>query len=287
MYGGIEAGGTKWVCAVADAGGRLVATGVIPTTTPEETIERVVRFFADHPGLAALGIGSFGPVDLRAGSPTYGRIMGTPKPGWDGTDVVTPLREALGVPVALDTDVNAAALGEWLHGAGQGLDCVAYVTVGTGIGLGAVVNGGLLRGLLHPEFGHIRVPSADGHPGSCPFHGDCLEGLASGEAMRRRWGRRPEELEDPAAWELEAEHLAHAVLHLTYTLAPQRIVMGGGVAGHPGLLERVRERVLGIAGGYPAVPALTEPEAMSAYLVGPALGGHSGITGAIELGKRC
>lgn len=287
LYGGIEAGGTKWVCAVADAGGRVLETAVIPTTTPETTIAGAVRFFRRHRTLRAVGVGSFGPVDLRPDSPAYGHILATPKPGWSHTDVVSPLRTALGVPVGLDTDVNAAALGEWRRGAGRGRETVAYLTVGTGIGLGAVVNGRLLRGLLHPEFGHIRVPrdrTRDAFAGSCPFHGDCLEGLASGEAMRQRWGRRAEDLDDPAVWELEAGYLAHAVVNLTYVLSPERIVIGGGVAKRPGLLSRVRARAFDLAAGYPAAPALTVRAAMDEYVVGPELGDHSGITGAIELG---
>lgn len=288
LYGGIEAGGTKWVCAVADAEGDLVAAEVFPTTTPDETITATVGFFLEHRGLSAIGVGSFGPVDLRPGSPTYGHITSTPKPGWAHTDVVSPLRAALDVPVGLDTDVNAAALGEWRRGAGRGLDTVVYMTVGTGIGVGAVVNGRLLHGLLHPEFGHVRVPrdpARDAFAGSCPFHGDCLEGLASGEAMRQRWGRRAEDLDDPAAWELEAEYLAHAVMSLTYTLSPERIIIGGGVAKHAGLMARVRARAFDLAAGYPTTPPLTDATLMDEYVVGPSLGDHAGITGAIELGK--
>lgn len=290
LHGGIEAGGTKWVCAVADAHGHVVATSVIPTTTPQATIAGAVRFFQDHRPLTTLGVGTFGPVDLRTSSPTYGHILATPKPGWAHADVVSPLRAALHVPVGLDTDVNAAALGEWRRGAGRGRETIAYVTVGTGIGLGAVANGRLLHGLLHPEFGHIRIPhdrTRDAFAGSCPFHGDCLEGLASGEAMRRRWGQRAEDLDDPMAWELEAEYLAHAVMNLTYALSPERIIIGGGVAKHAGLLARVRARAFDLAAGYPATPALTHRPAMDAYVVSPSLGDHSGITGAIELGMRC
>jgi fructokinase len=290
LYGGIEAGGTKWVCAVADARGQVVASGVIPTTTPQTTIAGAVRFFQDHPALTAIGVGSFGPVDLRTGSSTYGHITATPKPGWAYTDVVSPLRTALHVPVGLDTDVNAAALGEWRRGAGRGLNTVAYLTVGTGIGLGAVANGRLLHGLLHPEFGHIRIPhdrTRDTFAGSCPFHGDCLEGLASGEAMRRRWGQRAEDLNDPTVWDLEAEYLAHAVMNMTYTLSPERIIIGGGVAKHAGLMAQVRARAFGLAAGYPATSAVTDPAAMDEYVVSPSLGDRSGITGAVELGMRC
>lgn len=288
VYGGIEAGGTKWVCAVADARGGLLATEVIPTTTPETTIGAALRFFGDHGPLAAVGVGTFGPVDVRPGSPTYGRILATPKPGWANTDVVSPLRAALGVPVRLDTDVNAAALGEWRRGAGEGLGTFAYMTVGTGIGVGAVVNGGLVHGLLHPEFGHIRVPHdpvRDPFAGSCPFHGDCLEGLASGEAMRRRWGRPAEHLDDPSVWELEAEYIALAVTTLTYALSPERIVVGGGVAKHPALLAAVRARLLTLVAGYPGAPVPVGPAAVDEYVTGPSLGDRSGVVGAVELAR--
>ncbi|MEO3811646.1 ROK family protein [Sphaerisporangium sp. B11E5] len=281
VYGAIEAGGTKWVCAVADPGGHLLATETIPTTTPAETLGAAVRFFRRHEPPAAIGVGTFGPVDLRRDSPAYGHITKTPKPGWAYTDVVSPLRTALDVPVGLDTDVNAAALGEWRHGAGAGLGTFAYMTVGTGIGVGAMVGGRPLHGLLHPEFGHTRVPRdpADPFPGSCPYHGDCLEGLASGAAMRRRWGRPPEELDDAAAWELEAGYLALAVVNLTYALSPERVIVGGGVAKRPGLLARVRERVAALAAGYPEAPTL------DCYLVAPSLGDRSGVTGAVELAR--
>lgn len=288
VYGGIEAGGTKWVCAVADAGGDLLATEVIPTTTPETTIRAAVRFFEHHRPLAALGVGTFGPVDVRPGSPTYGHILATPKPGWANTDVVSPFRAALGVPVRLDTDVNSAALGEWRRGAGAGLGTFAYMTVGTGVGVGAVVNDGLVHGLLHPEFGHIRIPHdplRDPFAGSCPFHGDCLEGLASGEAMRRRWGRPAEDLDDPSAWELEAEYVALAVVNLTYALSPERIVVGGGVAKHPALLPAVRARLLALAAGYPGAPVPVAPAAVEEYVTGPSLGDRSGVAGAVELAR--
>ena len=288
FFGGIEAGGTKWVCAVADAGGEVLATEVIPTTTPETTIGAALRFFGGHGPIAALGVGTFGPVDVRPGSPTYGRILATPKPGWADVDVVSPFRAELGVPVRLDTDVNAAALGEWRRGAGAGLGTIAYMTVGTGIGVGAVVNGGLVHGLLHPEFGHIRIPHDTGRDpfaGSCPFHGDCLEGLASGEAMRRRWGRRAEHLDDPSAWELEAGYIALALVNLTYALSPERIVVGGGVAKHPALLPAVRARLLTLTAGYPGPPVPAGPAAMDEYVTGPALGDRSGVAGAVELAR--
>ncbi len=285
VLGAIEAGGTKWVCAVADADGRIVATDVVPTTTPDETIGRTVRFLLDHGPVGAVGIGSFGPLDLDPGSPTYGHITTTPKPGWSHTDIVAPLRTALDVPVTLDTDVNAAALGEWRHGAGVGLHSLCYITVGTGIGAGAVLDGRLVHGAQHLEFGHLRIPhdaGRDGFRGSCPHHGDCLEGLASGEALRRRWGRPAEELDDPAVWELTADHLAHAVANATYALAPQRVVVGGGVAQHPALLPRLRRRLAELTAGYPPAP---DAGAMDDYVVPPALGSRAGVVGAFELAR--
>jgi fructokinase len=288
LYGAIEAGGTKWVCAVSDGDGRLLASEVVPTTKPEETIPAAVRFFLRHERPAAIGVGSFGPIDLNPGSPTYGYITTTPKPGWAHTDVLSPLRAALQVPIGFDTDVNAAALGEWRHGAGQGLDTIAYVTVGTGIGMGAIVGGRLLHGLVHPEFGHTYIPhdtDIDPFAGSCPYHGDCLEGLASGEAMRQRWGRPAEEVDDAWAWELEAEYLALAVVNLTYALSPRRVIIGGGVAKRESLIQNVRVRALELIAGYPEVPPLTDLDAMAQYLVRPSLGDLSGVMGAVELAR--
>ena len=284
--GGIEAGGTKWVCGVGGADGRLLATATIPTTDPQQTIARAVAFFREHGMPEAIGIGAFGPVDLRPTSPTFGSITTTPKPGWAYTDLVSPFREALGVPVTVDTDVNAAALAEWLWGAGVGLETFSYVTVGTGIGGGAVVNGRLLHGHLHPELGHMRIPhdrARDPFPGTCSFHGDCFEGLASGEAMRRRWGVRAEQLADTAAWELEAEYLAHGLLNVVCALAPERIIVGGGVAGRPGLLALVRERLRDLMAGYLDMPSLSDPAQLERYVVAPLLGGRSGLLGALAL----
>ncbi|WP_283139332.1 ROK family protein [Rhizohabitans arisaemae] len=197
--------------------------------------------------------------------------------------VLSPLCEAPGAPAGLDTDVNAAALGdEWRHGAGRGMDTVAYMTVGTGIGMGAIVHDRPLHGLIHPEYGHIRIPhdtDRDPFTGSCPYHGDSLEGLASGEAMRRRWGRPAEQLDDPAAWELEADYLALAVLNLVYTLSPQRVIVGGGVSKRPALIDEIRNRVRDLAAGYPEEPALTD------QVVTPSLGDLSGVVGAVELAR--
>jgi fructokinase len=287
-YGGIEAGGTKWVCAIAEQPGELLKTETFPTTLPAETVSAATRFFAENGPVGALGVGSFGPVDIRRDSPTWGWITTTPKPGWGDTDVVAALRSRLGVPIALDTDTNAAALGEWRLGAAVGLETFLYITVGTGIGGGVVANGRILHGLLHPEFGHMRIPHdrvRDPFDGICPYHGDCLEGLASGEAIRRRWGRPGQELSGPAAWEIEAEYLALALVNVVCMLSPQRIIVGGGVAGQPTLLPLARRRVRELLAGYLRAPELTDPEAIDRFIVPPRLGGNAGVIGAIELAR--
>jgi fructokinase len=284
--GGIEAGGTHWNCGIAGEGAELARVETFPTTTPAETISRAVEFFAAEPDLEALGVGLFGPVEVRRDSPRWGTILTTPKPGWADTDVAGALADALKVPIALDTDVNAAAVGEWRHGAARGLETFVYVTVGTGIGGGVFANGRPVHGLLHPEVGHMMVPHdhvRDPFAGCCPFHGDCLEGLASGTAMRERWGQPGEELTDPEAWELEAEYLALGLVNLVLVLAAERIVLGGGVGRAPGLIERVRTRLREILAGYVDAPAVGDE--IDAYLVPPALGPNSGMVGAIDLAR--
>jgi fructokinase len=287
-YGGIEAGGTKWVCAIADQPGRPLKTETFPTTGPAETVARATRFFLENGPVDVVGVGAFGPVDIRPQSPTWGTITTTPKPGWANTDVAGALRAGLAVPIALDTDVTAAALGEWRWGAAAGLDTFFYITVGTGIGGGAVAGGRIVHGLLHPEIGHMRIPhdrAADPFGGICPYHGDCLEGLASGEAIRQRWGRSGQELSGSAAWELEAEYLALALVNLTCALSPQRIIIGGGVAKQPALLPMARQRLRELLAGYLDVPELTQPDAIDGYVVTPQLGDCSGVIGAIELAR--
>ncbi len=287
-YGGIEAGGTKWVCAIADRPGQPLKTKTFPTTGPAETVSRATRFFSENGPVDVIGVGAFGPVDLRQDSPTWGTITTTPKPGWGDTDLVGALRSGLNVPIALDTDVNAAALGEWRWGAAVGLETFFYITVGTGIGGGAVVNGRILHGLLHPEFGHMRIPhdrEADPFDGICPYHGDCLEGLASGEAIRQRWDRPGEELSGAAPWETEAEYLALALVNVICMLSPQRIIIGGGVAKQPTLLPLARQRVRELLAGYLRAPELTDPEGIDRYIVTPDLGGSAGVIGAIELAR--
>jgi fructokinase len=277
-YGGIESGGSKWVCAIGIGPDDVRATATVPTTTPAETIARAVAFFEREGPVAAIGIGSFGPLDARPSSATWGFVTTTPKPGWAHADVAQEIRRRLGVPVAFDTDVNAAALGEHRWGAARGLDTFCYVTVGTGIGGGAIVDGKLLHGLVHPEFGHLRIPhdlDADPFAGTCPYHGDCWEGLASGPALERRFGVPAAELEDDAAWALEARYLALGLVAVISILSPERIVLGGGIMEHAPLLPLVREQVAALLNGYVELPDV----------VPPALGSRAGVLGAIALAQ--
>jgi fructokinase len=286
-YGGIEAGGTKWICGVGPGSDGIEAAESFPTTTPAETIQHAVDFFAANGTVKAIGVGSFGPIDARRSSPTWGHITTTPKPGWAGTDVVSALHAALGVPVAFDTDVNAAAFGEQRWGAAVGLETFSYITVGTGIGGGGMANGRLMHGLLHPEVGHMRIPhdrAQDPFEGVCPYHGDCLEGLASGEALRRRWGEPGEQLGDRAVWELEAGYLALGIVNLVCAFSPQRVIVGGGVMRQPVLLPLIRVRVRELVAGYIAAPELAE--SIDDFVVAPALGERAGLLGAIGLAQQ-
>jgi fructokinase len=286
-FGGIETGGSKWECAIGTGPDDLRAAETIATTTPEETIERAIAFFEREGPIAAIGIGSFGPVDQKLSSPTWGHITNTPKPGWAHTDVGQEIRRRLSVPVAFDTDVNAAALGEHRWGACRGLDTFCYITVGTGIGGGGMAGGKLLHGLLHPEFGHMRIPhdrDADPFPGVCPYHGDCWEGLASGLAIAARWGRPAASLDgDQAVWELEARYLALGLVSVMCVLSPERIVVGGGVAHHDGLLTLVQRDVLALMNGYVETSVVSDE--IAEYITLPRLGLRAGVLGAIALAE--
>lgn len=288
LYGAIEAGGTKFVCAVGTGPDDLRAATRFPTTTPDETLGRAIAFFREQPTRPrAVGIGSFGPVDPDPSSDTYGYITSTPKDGWRHVDFAGAIRRALDVPVAFDTDVNAAALGEHRWGAGRDVDSLLYLTVGTGIGGGALVRGRPIHGLLHPEMGHVRLPrdpAVDPFEGVCPYHGDCLEGLASGPAIERRWGTPAEEL--PAghdAWPLEAHYLALALVNYVVTIAPERIILGGGVMHQRRLFPLVRRAVQDLLNGYIDVPAITQN--IDTYIVPPGLGDRAGVLGALALVK--
>jgi fructokinase len=292
LYGGIEAGGTKFMCMVGTGPADVAAQARFPTTTPGDTIRRALEFFAPYAArgeLAALGIASFGPVDLDQRSATYGYITTTPKPHWSGVNLCGPVQEALRVPIAFDTDVNAAAFGEqfWLPDKAR-LDPFLYMTVGTGIGVGVVINGSPLHGLLHAEAGHFLMPHdryADPFTGVCPFHGDCLEGLASGLSMKTRWNQNPENLpaEHPG-WDLESGYLALALVNLIYAYSPRRIILGGGVSQHAGLHEVVRLKVRHLLHGYIRSPMLDE--CIEEYIRPPVLENRSGGLGAIALAIR-
>ena len=291
LFGGIEAGGTKFVCAVASVArpSEILAEERFPTTTPGETIRRAVEFFAPYAAdLHGLGIASFGPIDLDPTSSTYGFVTTTPKPNWADTDLVGPIARAYAVPIAFDTDVNGAAFGEFHWGAAQGLDTFCYFTIGTGIGGGAMVNGRLVHGLLHPEMGHLAVPhdrAADPYPGFCTFHGDCFEGMACGPAMEDRWGIRAENLPpDHPAWDLEATYIAEAFRSVVCILSPQRIILGGGVASQPSLITSVRSKLLRALNGYIQAKYLIEE--IDSFVVAPSLGNQSGVLGAIALGMH-
>lgn len=287
MYGGIELGGTKIICAVGTGPADVQAETRFPTTTPDEAMAHILAFFQPH-RLDAIGIGSFGPISLHRGAPDYGSITTTPKPGWVHTNIVGPIRQALNVPVGFDTDVNAAALGEWRWGAGQGLDTFIYLTIGTGIGGGGISNRKLMHGLLHPEMGHIRLPrdqQVDPFAGICPYHGDCLEGLASGPAMRARWGVSADSLPaDHPAWQLEARYLALACVSFMCILSPQRIILGGGVMQQRHLFPLIRREVQSLLNGYIQSPVVLQD--IDTFIVPPALGNQAGILGALALAEQ-
>jgi fructokinase len=287
IFGGVETGGTWCVCALGTGPEDLPEVEEFPTSSPPETLERIVAFFRSRALPAAIGVGSFGPLDLDRRSPTWGNVTTTPKPGWRDAPVASVIQRRLGVPVTIDTDVNAAALGEHIWGAGRGLDSLCYLTVGTGIGAGLIVAGLPLRGLIHPEVGHMRVPrqaESDRFSGSCPWHGDCWEGLASGTALTARWGAPADELpDDHPAWPLEASYLASGILNIVSVASPRRVIAGGGVLDRPGLLPLVRERLRELVAGYLPTPWLSKR--IDEYLVPPELGDRAGVLGAIALAR--
>lgn len=292
LFGGIEGGGTKFVCAVGTGPDDIRAETRFPTTTPEETLQRAILFFKEqektHGKLSALGMASFGPIDPRPGSPTYGQVMPTPKPGWAGADLVSKLKSAFDFPIGFDLDVNAAALAEWRWGALQNCNPAVYITVGTGIGGGIMVDGKLIHGLLHPEMGHVLLPhdrTADPFPGSCPFHEDCFEGLATGPAMEKRWGQKAETLPvDHPAWALEAHYISMALAGFIYTLSPERIVLGGGVMEQAQMFPMIRREVKATLNGYLQSDRILEH--IEDYIVPTGLGGKAGVLGAIALAQQ-
>ena len=285
-FGALEAGGTKMVLSWLDEHGNMLERLSIPTRTPEETMPEMIAFFREHP-IDALGVGCFGPLDLDPASPTYGAITATPKLAWRNYPITAVFREALGVPVKIDTDVNGAAIAEHAMGAARGLDSCIYVTVGTGIGAGVIVGGKPVHGLVHPEFGHQLMRQAEGDPapdGFCPYHKGCMEGVAAGPAIRKRWGTPAQELppEHPA-WDIESTYLAQMCVNAIMSLSPEKIILGGGVMQQKFLFPIIRRKTVELLGGYICHKAVDE--GLEDYIVEPGLGVNSGVMGAYLLAK--
>ena len=288
MFGGIEAGGTKFVCGIG-TGPHDLRTAQFPTSSPDITLASVIQFFKDSPvALDAIGIASFGPVDLDPASPHFGYITSTPKAGWAFFDLAGVVKKALNVPVGFDTDVNAAVSAEARWGAARGLSDAIYLTIGTGIGGGALVHGQVAHGLVHPEMGHLRIPhdlKRDPFPGTCPYHGDCLEGLACGPAIQARWGSIATTLSpDHQAWPLEAQYLAYGLVNLTVTLSPQRILLGGGVMQQAQLFPMIRQEFSQLLNGYVQHKELLER--LSHFIQPPQLASRAGILGTLVLAEE-
>lgn len=285
LLGGIEAGGTKMVCALGDENGKLIDRVSIPTRAPEKCVPKMIDYFRGR-GIKALGLATFGPADLNKKSATYGHILKTPKSGWEGYDFAGAFRKELGVPVGFDTDVNGAILGEVTWGAAKGCDSAIYITVGTGIGVGVYVNGGLLHGLMHPEAGHIlltRHPDDKKFAGGCPFHADCAESLAAGRAIELRWGSKGADLADrKEVWELESFYLGQAIADYICAYSPEKIILWGGVMHQPQMFDLVRQKTLEFLNGYFTQKQFT-PEGMKDYIIAPGLGDNPGIMGALKL----
>ena len=287
LYGALEAGGTKMVLAIVSGQGELLERTSIPTGTPAETMPQMISFFGKHP-ISSLGIGCFGPLDLNPQSKTYGYITATPKLDWRDYPILTDFQEALHIPIGLDTDVNGAALAEASLGAARELESCLYVTVGTGIGGGVIIHGKPVHGLVHPEIGHIPVKPSPSDPmpqGICPYHGCCLEGMASGPAIKERWGVSAKELPDThPAWELEADYLAQLCFSAMLSFSPEKIIMGGGVMQKKMLFPMIREKTLSMLHGY--ITHSVIDEGLKDYIVEPGLDTDSGILGAYLLAKQ-
>lgn len=283
ILGALEAGGTKMVCAIGNENGEITEQVSIPTETPEITMPKLLDFFAGK-GIEALGIGCFGPIDVNRDSATYGYITTTPKLVWQNFNIVGAFRDKLGVPVGFDTDVNGSALGEYTWGIAKGLHSCIYITIGTGVGVGVIVDGRLVHGMMHPEGGHIllhKLPH-DTYEGFCPFHKNCMEGLAAGPAIEGRWGKKAVELADRTeVWEMEAEYIAQALVDYVMLLSPQRIILGGGVMHQTQLLPMVRAKFKELLNGYVKTK---EIEDLDSYIVVQSLDDKQGIMGALKLG---
>lgn len=285
LIGAIEAGGTKFVCAIGDEFGNVLERQVFKTETPNITMKNVVEFFKQH-DIQKLGIGCFGPIDLDKNSDTYGYITSTPKIKWRNYDIVGELKKYFDIPIGFDTDVNGAALGEVTFGSSQELSSVVYMTVGTGIGVGALVEGKLVHGMLHPEMGHmfIKKHTDDTFEGVCPYHGDCLEGLAAGPALEKRWNIKGEDLDEThEAWDLQAYYLAQGIVNIITVLSPERIILGGGVSKQTHLLVKVRNEVNRLLNGYLNTKQLMN---LDEYIIYASLGDDAGIKGALALALK-
>ncbi|WNQ10565.1 ROK family protein [Paenibacillus aurantius] len=286
IAGAVEAGGTKFVCGIGNEQGEIIDRVSFPTERPEITLPRVIEYFRDKK-VEAIGIGTFGPIDLNPSSPHYGHVTTTPKEGWGHYPFLPTLRKEFDVPFGWDTDVNAAALGEAVWGAAQGLDSCLYYTVGTGIGVGVYMEGRLVHGLVHPEGGHVltRRHPEDRFEGVCPYHGDCLEGMAAGPALEKRWGVEGTELpEDHPAWEIEAFYLAQSIANAVLTLSPKKIILGGGVMHQSQLFPLIRREVARNLNGYVNAPELSG--GLDSFIVPPGLGDNAGLAGSLALGLR-
>jgi len=282
--GAIEAGGTKFVCGIGNEEGIIEDRVSFPTEQPEKTLANVIEYFRDKQ-IEAMGVGSFGPIDLDRNSATYGHVTTTPKPGWSGFPFLGTLKEAFDVPFGWDTDVNAAAFGEATWGAARGLDSCVYYTIGTGVGVGVYAEGKMVHGLVHPEGGHIltRRHPDDSYEGFCPYHGDCLEGIAAGPAIEKRWGVKGSELaEDHPAWALEAFYIGQAVAGAILMLSPKKIILGGGVMHQMQLFPLIHAEVKKNLNGYVSAAAVLED--IENYIVPPGLGDNAGLSGSLALG---
>ena len=281
----VEAGGRKFICGLGTEDGKIIDKISIPTTTPEDTMKKVIAYFKDKK-FDVMGVGSFGPIDPVKESGTYGYITKTPKPYWSDYNIVGELKKHFNVPMEFDTDVNGAALAESWWGAGNGLKNVIYITVGTGIGAGAVVDGKMLQGLTHPEMGHISIKRHrnDSYEGKCPFHKDCLEGMAAGPAIEARWGKKGFELSNNMeVWEMEAYYLAQGLVNYILILSPQKIIMGGGVMKQKQLFPLIRKNVQEFLNGYVHKKEILDD--IDNYIVYPGLGDEAGFIGSLALGK--
>lgn len=284
LFGAIEAGGTKMVLAIGDENGKIMKRTSIPTETPAITVAKMIDYFKDK-HIAALGIGSFGPIELDKASKTYGYITSTPKLAWVNYDLVGNFKKALSIPIGFDTDVNASALGEATWGSLKGLSTGIYITIGTGIGVGVYLNGNLLHGMLHPEAGHILLSKhpRDTFEGVCPYHPNCMEGLASGPSIEKRWNKKASELKDNAeVWDIEAYYLAQGIVNYILTLSPHKIVLGGGVMHQGQLFPLIRKKVAELLNGYIRTPQL---EDLDHYIVPASLNENQGIMGCLQLAK--